>query len=144
MLQKKGFIKTLLKDLNATHSSCGAQLNLCCLLQTAIPQTLKLDGYVTTDPVLMAEGFNNYFSEVGALLAGKIESSKENTFKTYMSKRISSTLFLNPTNPAEVFNVISSLKTSKSGGYDNISFFLKSAKKFLYFHSLTYSIARLN
>ena len=82
----------------------------------------------------MAEGFNNYFSEVGALLADKIESSKENTFKTYMSKRISLTLFLNPTNPAEVFNVISSLKTSKSGGYDNISsFFLKSAKKVLVF-----------
>ena len=51
-----------------------------------------------------------------------------------MSKRISSTLFLNPTNPAEVFNVISSLKTSKSGVYDNISsFFLKSAKKVLVF-----------
>ena len=50
-----------------------------------------------------------------------------------MSKRISSTLFLNPTNPAEVFNVISSSKTSKSGGYDNISFFLKSAKKVFVF-----------
>ena len=62
-----------------------------------------------------------------------------------MSKRISSTLFLNPTNPVEVCNVISSLKTSILGGYDNISsFFLKSAKKFLYFHLLTYSIARLN
>ena len=51
-----------------------------------------------------------------------------------MSRRISSTLFLNPTNPAEIFNVISSLKTSKSSGYDNISsFFLKSAKKVLVF-----------
>ena len=50
------------------------------------PQTLKLDGSFTTDPVLMAERFNNYFSKVGALLAEKIESSKENTFKTYMSK----------------------------------------------------------
>ena len=71
---------------------------------------------VTTDPVLMAEGFNNYFSEVGTLLTDKIASSKENTFKTYMSKRISSSLFLNPTNPAKVFNIISSLKTSKSSG----------------------------
>ena len=98
------------------------------------PQTLKLDGSFTTDPVLMAERFNNYFSKVGALLAEKIESSKENTFKTYMSKRISSSLFLNPTNPAEVFNITSSLKTSKSSGYDNISsFFLKSAIKVLAF-----------
>ena len=51
-----------------------------------------------------------------------------------MSKRISSLLFFNPTNPAEVFNIISSLKTSKSSGYDNISsFFLKSAIKVLVF-----------
>ena len=83
---------------------------------SSLPQTPELDGSVTTDPVLMAEGFNNYFIEVGALLADKIENSKENTFKTYMSKRISSTLFLNPTNSAEVFNFIFSLKTSKSSG----------------------------
>ena len=51
-----------------------------------------------------------------------------------MSKRISSTLFLKPTNPAEVSNIISSLKTSKSSGYDNISsFLLKSAIKVLVF-----------
>ena len=87
-----------------------------------LPQTLKLDDFVTTNPVFMAEGFNNYFSEVGALLTNKIESSKENIFKTYMSKRISLTLFFNPTNPAEVFNIIFSLKTSKLNGYD-ISFF---------------------
>ena len=99
-----------------------------------LPQTLKLDGSFTTDLVFMAEGFNNYFSEVGAFLADKIESSKENTFKTYMSKRISSSLFLNPTNPAEVFNIISLFKTSKSSGYDTIfSCFLKSAIKVLVF-----------
>ena len=77
---------------------------------SSLPQTLKLDGSVTTDPVLMAEEFNSYFSEVGALLADKIESSKESTFKTYMSKRISSTLFLNPTNPAEVLTSFLLLK----------------------------------
>ena len=100
------------------RSKCNSQLmwsTIKSLLSSSnsssLPQTLKLDGSVTSDPVLMAEGFNSYFSEVGALLADKIESSKENTFKTYMSKRISSTLFLHPTNPAEVFNVISSLKT---------------------------------
>ena len=69
----------------------------------------------TTDPVLMAEGFNNYFCEIGALLADKIE-------------------ILNPTTPSEVFNIISSLKTSKSSGYDNISlFFLNFAIEVLAF-----------
>ena len=122
-------------------STCNSQLMwrtikspLSSSSSSSLPQTLKLDGSVTTDPVLMAEEFNNYFSKVGALFADKIESSKENTFKIYMSKRISSSLFLYPTNPAEVFNIISSLKTSKSSGYDYISsFILKSAIKVLVF-----------
>ena len=124
-------------------SKCNTQLMwrtikslLSSSSSSSLPQTLKLNGSVTTDPVglLMAEGFNNYYSEVGALLFDKIESSKENTFKTAMSKRISSSLFVNPTNPAEIFNIISSLKTSKSSGFDNIfSFFLKSAIKVLAF-----------
>ena len=101
---------------------------------STLPQTLKLGSSFTTDPVLMAEGFNNYCNEVDALLADRIESSKENTFKTYMSKRIFSLLFLNPTNPAEVSNIIFSPKTSNSSGYDNISsFFLKSGIKVLAF-----------
>ena len=78
----------------------------------------------------MAARFNNCFSEVGALIADRIKYSKENTFKTYMSNRISSSFFFNPTNAADVFNIISCFKTSKSSGYDNISsFFLKSAIK---------------
>ena len=35
----------------------------------------------------MAKGFDNYFSEVGALLAVTIESLKENTFNTITSKK---------------------------------------------------------
>ena len=68
------------------RSKCNSQLMWSTIKSLLSPsnsssllQTLKLDGSVTTDPVLMAEGFNNYFSEVGALLADKIESSKENT-----------------------------------------------------------------
>ena len=56
----------------------------------------------------MAERFNNYFSGVGA---DKTKNSNKNTFKTYMSKRRSSSLFLKPTNPAEVFNIFSYMTT---------------------------------
>ena len=137
--------KKLFYQSNFEKSKCISQLMwrtikslLSSSSSSSLPQTLKLDGSVTTDPVLMAERFNNYYSEVGALLIDKVESSKENTFKTAMSKKISSSLFVNPTNPAEIFNIISSLITSKSSGYDNIfSFFLKSAIKVLAF-PLTY------
>ena len=60
------------------RSKCNSQLmwsTIKSLLSSSnsssLPQTLKLDGSVTSDPVLMAEGFNSYFSEVGALLAAR-------------------------------------------------------------------------
>ena len=105
---------------------------------SSLSQTLKLED------LLVAKEFNNYFGEVGVLLADKIKNSKENTFKTFIPQRISSSLFLNQRNSAEVLNIISSLKISKSSGYDNISFFFKSAIKVVAFPLLTYWIAHLN
>ena len=90
--------KKLFYQNTVEKSKCNSQLmwrTIKSLLpfssSSSLPQTLTLDGSVTTDPVLMAEGFKNYFGEVK--LAGKIESFKENTFKTYMSKRIFSCFF---------------------------------------------------
>ena len=132
----KLFYQSTFEKSKYNHSPCGAQLNLCRLLQAALP-FLKHLYWMVPSPHIQYSCLKDStitLSEVGALLANKVESSKENAFKTYMSKRISSSLFLNPTNPAEVFNIISSLKTRKSSGYDNISsFFLKSAIKVLLF-----------
>ena len=66
------------------------------LLFSSRQQTLKLDDSFTTDPLLLAKGFNNCFSAVGALLAVKTENLKENTFKNYtvcQKKNIFSALF---------------------------------------------------
>ena len=61
---------------------------------SSLPQKLKLVGSVTTDPVLMAEGFNNYFSEVSALLADKIESSKKTLLRFISQKEYLQRSFL--------------------------------------------------
>ena len=55
-------------------------VSIDCVSFSSIPQTLKLDVPFTTDPSFMAEGFNNYFSEVDTLLAGKTKDSKKKTF----------------------------------------------------------------
>ena len=48
---KNYFIKALLKNLNAIHSSCGAQLNLCCLLPVALPFLKHLNWMVPSPQI---------------------------------------------------------------------------------------------
>ena len=43
----------------------------------------------------------------------------------HLPERLSSSLFLNPTTPNEVFNAIRSLKDTKSLEYDNVSFYFR-------------------
>ena len=86
----------------------------------------------TTNSTDVAELFDKYFNDIEKNLAGKIKSSNPNTHKHYFDKSVSDSFFLNPTTPAEICNVISSLKNTKSSGYDKITvFFLKAATKVL-------------
>ena len=80
----------------------------------------------------MAEEFNKYFSKIGKSLVDKINILHKNAYISYLPERLSSSLFLNPTTPNEVCNVIRSLKGTKSCGYNNISsYFLRIAANVL-------------
>ena len=64
-----------------------------------------------TDPTSMANISNDYFCDVGKTLAEKIpDCSSVNEFKSYLHKRVSSCLFLSPTNPTKIFHPINSSK----------------------------------
>ena len=95
-------------------------------VESPTPNKLKLKNTFTANHATMAEEFNKYFSEIGKSLADKINNVNKNDYINYLPERLSSSLFLNPTTPNEVFKVICSLKDTKSCGYDNISsFFLR-------------------
>jgi len=95
---------------------------------------LKVNGKFTSNSSSKDELFNTYFREIGTKLASNIHPTGKHKFATYLKNRISSSMFLTPTTPFEVNRIISSLKTSKSCGHDNIfSFFLKAASNVLAF-----------
>jgi len=61
---------------------------------------------------------------VGKKLVDKIpvtDTGTTNSFKTYLGKRISSSMFLEPPRNDKIYNSIHSLKLKKSSGYDNIA-----------------------
>ena len=69
----------------------------------------------------LADDFNNYFVSIGENLSRKINQPQGTSFKQYLSGTYPDSFFLMPTNGAEVFNIIMSMKNSNSAGEDEIS-----------------------
>ena len=62
-----------------------------------------------TDPQIIADGFINYFVNIGQTLASKIPDN-DVSHKKFLPENIKTSLFLNPTNETEIKNVISQHK----------------------------------
>ena len=100
--------------------------------KNSIPEIIKQDGDVITDPKVITQKFCEYFSSIGSNLASKISSHSNFDYKHYLRNRVSSSLFFQPTSPAEVMQQMYSLNIKKSCGYDGISaYFLQSAASVL-------------
>ena len=72
-----------------------------------------------TDPKSIADGFNNYFVNIGPTLASKIPENNL-SHRQFLPDSIEPSLFLKPTNELEIKNVISCLK-ERAPGRDGIS-----------------------
>jgi hypothetical protein len=74
-----------------------------------------------TDKGEIAEGFCEFYSQVGPKLAAKINKERKGAFLDYMGDRVEESLFWRPTTPQEVEELCGSLDPHKGMGYDEIS-----------------------
>ena len=74
------------------------------------------------DPQDIAEGFNEYFSNIGPDLASKIDTSSCN-FKAYVKKATSEFAAFQPTTVNDIIHLLCGLyiSTNKAAGIDKIS-----------------------
>lgn len=79
--------------------------------------TIHINESNVTNPVKIADAFNEYFVNVGETLASKLKLSNSNFTPRIMSE---ATFFLSPTDIVEVNDVINNLKNKKTPGYDGI------------------------
>ena len=82
--------------------------------------SIKVNGKVYTNPKLITETFNKFFSEVGGNLA-KNFSDDLTEFKGYLSDSATHSMFLFNTSVPEIIKIIKSLKNTNSTGYDDLS-----------------------
>lgn len=80
---------------------------------------LKKDNSIS-DPLEIANYFNEYFVNIGSNLAKKIPESLVN-FKSYLDERNCNSIFLDAILESEVANQIDQSKVTKSGGYDELA-----------------------
>ena len=72
-----------------------------------------------TDPKAIADGFNNYFVNIGPTLASKIPNSNL-SHRRFLPENLNFSLFLEPANEMEIKNIIGLLKEG-APGQDDIS-----------------------
>ncbi len=85
-----------------------------------LSETFNIGGATISDPREISEHFCEFFMAIGNTMQGNIQAAKT-TPESYLGKTIQNFMFLMPTDPNEVLDIINSLKPKKSVGYDDIS-----------------------
>ena len=83
-------------------------------------ETFINEGIEINDPEQISNLFNSYFVNIGPNLASRINAT-QGDFKQYLDRPFSESLVLRPTNHQEILDIVKSLKSSASIGYDGIS-----------------------
>ena len=80
------------------------------------------------DAASIANQFNIYFSSVGKNLAMKFSKLNDTDHHKFLGKRVSNSIYLEPTSPQEVVKEINLLNLNSSPGLDGITaYFIKPA-----------------
>ena len=102
-----------------------------------LPDNFRHADQSISNPSDIAENFNSYFSSIGSTLASSIPSIDHAHFIDFLQDRNKSSLFLSPTVPSEISQVVDELKNA-SCGFDGIhSSVIKSCIPFIS-HPLAY------
>ena len=83
--------------------------------------SLNIDGNSVTDPQLITESFNNFFSQIGENLASKFSRDNNTDYKKYLGSPADQSILLHKINQKEIDNAIKNLKNSSSSGPDEIT-----------------------
>ena len=90
------------------------------IAKLTIPTPFVTTIYSILKPTEVCNTFNDYFTNIGPNLSEQINTSNGH-FTQYLSTPSEKSLFLNPTNVHEILDIVKSLKSSRSSGFDGIS-----------------------
>ena len=86
-----------------------------------LPDYILVDDKKVTNKASITNYFNEYFSQIGSLMAARIPSDTDNDFLNYLKKPINTTFKFQLIDETCIKNIIEQLHTKSSSGYDEIS-----------------------
>ena len=86
---------------------------------TSLPSTFIDNNLNVTNPLDIANRFCDFFTNIGSNLSKNIPSSTQ-TPTRYLSGNFVNPLFFNTADESEIIEIVSSLRSGITGGYDNI------------------------
>lgn len=102
------------------------------------PSEFLIDGKNISDPTIIANSFNDFFSNIGTKFSSDIIiNNKTLAYTDYLSNPVPTTFKLDSVTSDDVLDIISKLKNKKSSGKDGISNKLLKEIKFEIIHPLT-------
>ncbi len=88
--------------------------------KSSLPDTFIINGEEISDPKIVTNEFNKYFSKIGQKVNDQVPKT-DSHFTSYLSDKIKNTFFMNPVTPFEIQDVVKKSKPKTSKGFDNIS-----------------------
>ena len=79
------------------------------------PISISTGNAVTSDPDIVANSFNDFFSSIADKVRSEIPDTNYH-FSNFLKHRNRNSMFLSPTSPEEVLEIIGSFSESKSSG----------------------------
>ena len=109
--QSKNDLKATWKLINEVIKKKG--------IKRTLPTTFNMNGRIISDPAEIANGFCNYFTNVGSTLASTIQTTTS-AFQSFLGPTNNQTIFLRPTSIAELQEICRSFDSRKAPGCDKI------------------------
>ena len=83
--------------------------------QTCSPSSINVNDTLTSDPISIANAFNDYFSNVATNIKKK-KSFSSKSYTDFLGQPNNNYFFISPTNKTEIISCISSLESNKGSG----------------------------
>ena len=110
----QSYFKDNYNNIRKTWDGIKSIINISNM-KSMSPNSLNVNNKINTNPVDIANCFNDYFSNIGSKLAEKIFPSKYDHLH-YLKCSNPVSIFIKPTSTIEILNLISTLNNNKSSG----------------------------
>ena len=107
-------------DMRKTWETIKSILNVN-KSKSNFPAFFTVNGKKITSNIEIADHFNQFFVQIGPLLASHLNSTNIPTFQSYLTKEINSTFQFTNTNLDEIQEIIKNFDPKTSSGHDGIS-----------------------